>query len=81
MGLRRTAALLFACRALRRSGPALFVLCAVTSSVALAQRQATVPKAPPTAQKIAEWKKEAEARALFQAETPLELKLVYDRAQ
>jgi hypothetical protein len=33
-------------------------------------------KAPPTALKIAEWKKEAEARALFQVEAPLELKLV-----
>lgn len=34
------------------------------------------PKEPPTPEKIAEWKKEAEGRALFTAETPIELKLV-----
>jgi hypothetical protein len=34
------------------------------------------PKEPPTPEKIAEWKKEAEARALFAADTPVEMKLV-----
>jgi hypothetical protein len=34
------------------------------------------PKEPPTPEKIAEWKKEAEARPLFTAETPVEFKLV-----
>jgi hypothetical protein len=63
--------MLFACRALRCSGLALFGLCFVPSLV-----PAQAQKAAPTAAKIAEWKKEAEARALFQAGTPLELKLV-----
>ncbi|HEX6316229.1 MAG TPA: hypothetical protein VFZ73_15275 [Gemmatimonadaceae bacterium] len=34
------------------------------------------PKEPPTPEKIAEWKKEAEGRALFTADTPVELTLV-----
>jgi hypothetical protein len=48
------------------------------SSAAIAQEQKDdkAPKEPPTPEKIAEWKKEAEARALFMAETPVELKLV-----
>src|SRR5688572_13566736 len=48
------------------------------SSAATAQEQKDdkAPKEPPTAEKIAEWKREAEARALFTADTPVELKLV-----
>ena len=48
------------------------------SSAATAQEQKDdkAPKEPPTPEKIAEWKKEAEARALFMAETPVEIKLV-----
>lgn len=34
------------------------------------------PKEPPTPEKIAEWKKEAESRALFMADAPVELTLV-----
>lgn len=34
------------------------------------------PKEPPTPEKIAEWKKEADARALFSSEAPVELRLV-----
>jgi hypothetical protein len=34
------------------------------------------PKEPPTPEKIAEWKKEAEGRALFTADTPVEITLV-----
>lgn len=34
------------------------------------------PKEPPTPEKIAEWKKEAEGRVLFASDTPIELKLV-----
>jgi len=52
----------------------------VIPSLALAQapKGTNGAKAPPTPAKIAEWKKEAEARALFQVEAPLELKLVGD---
>jgi hypothetical protein len=34
------------------------------------------PKEPPTPEKIAEWKKEAEGRALFSADAPIEMTLV-----
>src|SRR5687767_14734033 len=40
------------------------------------QKDDKAPKEPPTPEKIAEWKKEAEARALFTADSPVELKLV-----
>jgi len=40
------------------------------------QKEEKAPKEPPTPEKIAEWKKEAEARALFSADAPVELKLV-----
>jgi hypothetical protein len=43
---------------------------------AQSEKAEKAPKEPPTPEKIAEWKKEAEARALFAAETPVELKLV-----
>lgn len=56
-------------------GWALGVLLA--ASPALAQEaKDDKPKEPPTPEKIAEWKKEAEDRALFAADTPVELKLV-----
>ena len=48
-------------------------------SAAFAQEQKAEekgPKEPPTPEKIAEWKKEAEARVLFAADTPIELTLV-----
>jgi len=47
-------------------------------SAAFAQEQKDDkgPKEPPTPEKIAEWKKEAEGRALFTSDTPIELKLV-----
>ncbi|HEX6944343.1 MAG TPA: hypothetical protein VF128_15550 [Gemmatimonadaceae bacterium] len=50
----------------------------VVASAASAQEQKDdkAPKEPPTPEKRAEWKKEAEARALFAAETPVEIKLV-----
>jgi hypothetical protein len=50
-------------------------LLAGTSAVN-AQEQKDAPKEPPTAEKIAEWKKDAEARVLFNADTPIEIKLV-----
>lgn len=65
-----------AVRAVRRSGPAIFGLCAVMSSVAGAQAPKGIPKAPPTAAKISEWKKDSDSRALFQFDSPLDLKLV-----
>jgi hypothetical protein len=40
------------------------------------QKDDKAPKEPPTPEKIAEWKKEAEARMLFTSESPVELKLV-----
>ena len=40
------------------------------------QKEEKGPKEPPTPEKIAEWKKEAEARALFTSDTPVEFKLV-----
>ena len=40
------------------------------------QKEEKAPKEPPTPEKIAEWKKEAEARALFASESTVELKLV-----
>jgi hypothetical protein len=48
------------------------------SSAAMAQEQKDdkAPKEPPTPEKIAEWKKDAEARVLFSADTPVEIKLV-----
>jgi hypothetical protein len=49
----------------------------VASPAALAQEgKEEKPKEPPTPEKIAEWKREAETRALFAAESPVELKLV-----
>jgi hypothetical protein len=52
-------------------------LFAVTSAAfAQEQKDDKAPKEPPTPEKRAEWKKEAEARALFAAETPVEIKLV-----
>ena len=56
---------------------ALGSLFAVTSAAfAQEQKDDKAPKEPPTPEKRAEWKKEAEARALFAAETPVEIKLV-----
>lgn len=50
---------------------------AVTSAAfAQEQKDDKAPKEPPTPEKRAEWKKEAEARALFVEETPVEIKLV-----
>jgi hypothetical protein len=40
------------------------------------QKEEKGPKEPPTPEKIAEWKKEAEERALFRDSAPVELKLV-----
>ena len=52
-------------------------LFAVTSAAfAQEQKDDKAPKEPPTPEKRAEWKKEAEARALFMEETPVEIKLV-----
>jgi len=50
----------------------------VTPNAAFAQDQKDdkAPKEPPTPEKIAEWKKEAEARMLFTSDSPVELKLV-----
>ena len=49
-----------------------------TPNAAFAQDQKDdkAPKEPPTPEKIAEWKKEAEARMLFTSDSPVELKLV-----
>ena len=49
-----------------------------TPNAAFAQDQKDdkAPKEPPTPEKIAEWKKESEARALFSSDTPVEIKLV-----
>ena len=56
---------------------ALGALLAVPSAaIAQEQKEEKGPKEPPTPEKIAEWKKEAEGRALFSADTPIELKLV-----
>lgn len=56
---------------------ALGALLAVPSTAfAQEQKDDKAPKEPPTPEKIAEWKKEAEARALFSADTPIEIKLV-----
>ena len=56
---------------------ALGALLAVPSAaIAQEQKDDKAPKEPPTPEKIAEWKKEAEGRPLFAAETPIELKLV-----
>ena len=56
---------------------ALGSLFAVTSAAfAQEQKDDKAPKEPPTPEKRAEWKKEAEARALFMEESPLEIKLV-----
>jgi hypothetical protein len=50
---------------------------AVTSAAfAQDQKDDKAPKEPPTPEKRAEWKKEAEARALFAVDTPVEIKLV-----
>lgn len=46
------------------------------AAMAQDEKEEKAPKEPPTPEKIAEWKKEAEGRALFAAETPIELKLV-----
>lgn len=56
---------------------ALGSLFAVTSAAfAQEQKDDKAPKEPPTPEKRAEWKKEAEARALFMEESPVEIKLV-----
>src|SRR5688572_32245745 len=56
---------------------ALGSLFAVTSAAfAQEQKDDKAPKEPPTPEKRAEWKKEAEARALFMEEAPVEIKLV-----
>src|SRR5687768_18494513 len=56
---------------------ALSSLFAVTSEAfAQEQKDDKAPKEPPTPEKRAEWKKEAEARALFMEEAPVEIKLV-----
>ncbi len=60
---------------IRRSAWAAF-LAAVLGTPALPAQEQKEPKEPPTPEKVAEWKKEAEARALFQAKTPVEIKLV-----
>jgi hypothetical protein len=52
-------------------------LLAVPSAVvAQEQKEEKAPKEPPTPEKIAEWKKEAETRALFTADAPVEITLV-----
>lgn len=45
-------------------------------SIAIAQNEKDGQKEPPTPEKIAEWKKEAEERRLFTDEKPIEFKLV-----
>ena len=55
---------------------ALGSLLAATPAFAHDQMAEKAPKEPPTPEKIAEWKKEAEARPLFSAEAPVEIKLV-----
>jgi hypothetical protein len=59
---------------------AMGALMAISSAAAAqAEKDEKAPKAPkepPTPEKIAEWKKEAEARALFSADAPVEIKLV-----
>jgi hypothetical protein len=56
---------------------ALSALLAVPSSAfSQEQKEEKAPKEPPTPEKIAEWKKEAEGRALFTSDSPIELKLV-----
>ena len=47
-------------------------------SIAIAQNNSDkdAPKPPPTAEKVAEWKKDAETRRLFMEDTPLEFRLV-----
>lgn len=47
-----------------------------SAAAAQAEKEEKGPKEPPTPEKIAEWKKEAEARTLFMADTPVELKIV-----
>ena len=53
-------------------------LLAVTSAAGAQDSKAEEkgPKEPPTPEKIAEWKKEAETRALFTAKAPVEITLV-----
>jgi hypothetical protein len=52
-------------------------LLAVPSALlAQEQKEEKGPKEPPTPEKIAEWKKEAETRALFMADAPVEITLV-----
>ena len=55
---------------------ALGSLLAAPPALAQEEKQEKGPKEPPTPEKIAEWKADAEARALFAADTPVELKLV-----
>ena len=57
---------------------AMGTLLAVTSAAAAQDTKAEEkgPKEPPTPEKIAEWKKEAETRALFTADAPVEITLV-----
>lgn len=52
------------------------LLIAPRDAQAQTEGNASAPKEPPTPEKIAEWKKEAEARPLFAADTPIELRLV-----
>lgn len=52
------------------------LLAVPVAAFAQEQKDDKAPKEPPTPEKIAEWKKEAEARPLFAADTPIELKLV-----
>ena len=47
-----------------------------SAAFAQGEKEEKGPKEPPTPEKIAEWKKEAEGRVLFAADTPIELKLV-----
>jgi hypothetical protein len=62
------------------SQPFLFALAAgalfCAPSMAIAQNEKDAAKDPPSAEKIAEWKKDAEERRLFTDEKPLEIKLV-----
>lgn len=52
------------------------VLAAPSTVIGQQQKAEKAPKEPPTPEKIAEWKKDAEGRALFVGDTPVELKLV-----
>jgi hypothetical protein len=52
------------------------LLAAIPAGAQESKEKDDKPKEPPTPEKIAEWKKDSEARALFMAETPVEITLV-----